>query len=48
LSNGLLEDVGRTNVNLGDAHHDGHIEGEGNAQMFFAHADETIVGGDHE
>jgi len=40
--------VRRTDVNLGYAHHDWDVEGQCDSQMLFAHADKTIVGGDHE
>lgn len=38
----------RTDVDLGYTDHDGHVESQSNSQMLFAHANETIVGSDHE
>jgi hypothetical protein len=40
--------VRRTDVNLGYADHDGHVESQGDSQMLFAHADQAIVGSNHE
>lgn len=48
LGEGLLEDVGRADVDFGDDDHDGHVEREGDAEVFFGHADEAVVGRDHE
>lgn len=48
LGDGLLENVRRTDVDLGYANHDWDIEGQGDAQMLLTHADQAIVGSDHE
>ncbi len=48
LGDRLLEDLRWANVDFSDDYHHRDIEGEGDAQMFFGHTDETIVGCDHE
>lgn len=48
LRYGLLQDVGRANVDFGDDDHDRDVQSQSNAQMLFAHTNETIVGCHHE
>lgn len=48
LADGLLENVGRANVNLGDDDHDGNVERQRNAQVLLAHSNQSIVGRDHK
>ena len=48
LCDGLLQDVGRTYVDLGDNDHDWHVESKGNTQMLLAHANKTVVGCYHK
>ena len=48
LGDGLLEDLGRTDVDFGDDDHDGDVEREGDTQMFFGHADQPIIGSYHQ
>lgn len=48
LSDGLLKNIWRADIDFGDDDHYGHIKRQGNSQMFFAHADEAVVGGDHQ
>lgn len=48
LANGLLEDVGRANVNLGDDDHDWHVERKRNSQMLLAHTNQSVVGRNHK
>jgi hypothetical protein len=48
LCEGLLEDVGGADVDLGDDEEDGHLKGMRDAEVLFAHADNAGVGADKE
>lgn len=48
LRDGLVEDVGRTNVDFGYHDHDRHIESKRDPEVFLGHANQTIICGNHE
>lgn len=48
LGDGLFEDLGRADVDFGNDDHDRDVEGKGDAEVFFGHADEAIVGSNHQ
>ena len=39
----VMEDVGRTHVNLGDHHQDGHAQGQGQSQVLLRHPHDPCI-----
>lgn len=48
LLDGLFQDLGRADVNLGDDDHYRNVQRQCDTQVFFAHANETVIGCHHE
>lgn len=48
LSYGLLQNLGRTNIDLGDDNHDRDIKRQSYTEMLLAHTNQTVVGCNHE
>ena len=48
LLDGLLQDVWWANVDFGNDHEDGNVQGESNPKVLSGHANQPVVGGDHE
>lgn len=48
LSDSLLENLGRTDIDFGDDYHYRDVESESDPQMLFRHSDQSIIGSDHQ
>lgn len=44
----LLQNLGRADIDFSDDDHDGYVESQGNTEMLFRHADEAVIGSNHE